>query len=170
MHWQYSYNLMYEGSTKRKNNYSQKTEPKHVVTGTRNDWNKSCNFITCTYWFILVRLVCRPTSLAQAATFLRTVEDLAPTDFIFSCIFSQTRGTPMKAVGRTSFKVLTREPWQNKQISHVVYSSHGGKEQKNPDLLPQHEAKILKILFHVFVTCWQYSNLGNLPLLTTLHT
>lgn len=63
-----------------------------------------------TYWFILLRLVCRPTSLAQAATFLRTVEALAPVDLIPSCIFSHTRGTPMKAVGRTSFKVLTREP------------------------------------------------------------
>lgn len=68
-----------------------------------------------TYGFILFRFLCRPTSLAQAATFRRTVEDLAPTDLIFSCIFSQTRGTPMKAVGRTSFKVLTREPWPKKK-------------------------------------------------------
>lgn len=66
--------------------------------------------VSKTYWFILLRLACRPTSLAQAATFLRTVEALAPADFILSCIFSHTRGTPMKAVGRTSFKVLTREP------------------------------------------------------------
>lgn len=63
-----------------------------------------------TYWFILLRLVCRPTSLAQAATFLRMVEALAPTSLILSCIFSHTRGTPMKAVGRTSLRVLTREP------------------------------------------------------------
>lgn len=70
---------------------------------------------TYTYWLSLLRLVRRPTSLAQAATFLRTVEDFAPTAFIFSCIFSQTRGTPMKAVGRASFKVSTSEPCKKKK-------------------------------------------------------
>lgn len=65
---------------------------------------------TRTYGFILARLLCRPTSLAQAATFLRTVDDLAPTALILSCIFSHTRGTPRKAVGRTSFMVFTSEP------------------------------------------------------------
>lgn len=65
----------------------------------------------CTYSSILLRLVCRPTSLAQDATFRRTVDDLAPIDFIFSCIFSHTRGTPMNAVGRISRRVLAREPW-----------------------------------------------------------
>lgn len=70
---------------------------------------------TYTYWLSLLRLVRRPTSLAQAATFLRTVEDFAPTAFIFSCIFSQTRGTPMKAVGRASFKVSTSEPCKKQE-------------------------------------------------------
>lgn len=43
---------------------------------------------------------------------MRTAEDLAPTAFIFSCIFSHTRGTPKKAVGRTSFMVFGSEPWE----------------------------------------------------------
>lgn len=80
-----------------------------------------CVFLyVCTYSSILLRLVCRPTSLAQDATFRRTVDDLAPIDFIFSCIFSHTRGTPMNAVGRISRSVLAKEPW-NIQILLLIH-------------------------------------------------
>lgn len=92
---------------------------------------------TYTYWFSLLRLVRRPTSLAQAATFLRTVEDFAPTAFIFSCIFSQTRGTPMKAVGRASFKVSTSEPCKkqtNRKIQiKITFSQLTQKEDFDPE-------------------------------------
>ena len=50
--------------------------------------------------------------LAQSATLFLSGDALAPAAFILSCIFSHTRGTPRKRVGRASFSVFTKEPWE----------------------------------------------------------
>jgi len=66
------------------------------------------------YPFIRDMLPARPMYFAQAAIQRDTKPRVRPTATIFSCIFSQTRGTPKNAVGRTSFIVSTREPCVNK--------------------------------------------------------
>lgn len=49
---------------------------------------------------------------AQVDIFVASHPFCAATSFNFSSIFSQTLGTEKKNVGRTSFKVSTREPYK----------------------------------------------------------
>uniref|UniRef100_A0A670K9S2 Uncharacterized protein n=1 Tax=Podarcis muralis TaxID=64176 RepID=A0A670K9S2_PODMU len=65
------------------------------------------------YPLIRLRLVSRPTTFAQAAIRFFKAENFIPAAFILSCIFSQTRGTPRNAVGRTSLRVSTKVPWRD---------------------------------------------------------
>ena len=60
--------------------------------------------------FMMLWLYCRPMDLAQSATLFFIGDALTAAALIFSCIFSQTRGTPRKHVGRTSFSVVPKDP------------------------------------------------------------
>ena len=73
-----------------------------------------------TYPSILFELTFKPIFLAHRNTFFLKLEDLPTASFIFSCIFSQIRGTPRKAVGFTSCKVLTKVPcWAQSSVSNT---------------------------------------------------
>lgn len=73
-----------------------------------------------TYPCILFELTLKPIFLAHENTFLLKLEDLPTVTFIFSCIFSQIRGTPRKAVGFTSCRVLTKVPCRVQSwVSHT---------------------------------------------------
>lgn len=73
-------------------------------------------------------------ALAQAATFFFMGGALAPASFIFSSIFSQTRGTPRKQVGRASLRVVAREPWRREEMQpasqYNLYSSAARTQRK----------------------------------------
>lgn len=52
----------------------------------------------------------------QVATALLKTDPLFPISCIFSWIFSKTLGTATRKVGRTSLRVVTREPWWSQAI------------------------------------------------------
>lgn len=64
----------------------------------------------CTYPSIRFVLVFKPMTFPHENTFFLKLENLAEVSFILSCIFSQIRGTPRKAVGFTSCRVLIKVP------------------------------------------------------------
>lgn len=64
------------------------------------------------YPFIRSKFLCKPWFLAQVAMCLLTNPASALTDFIFSAIFSQTRGTPRNLVGLTSCNVFINPPFK----------------------------------------------------------
>lgn len=63
-----------------------------------------------TYPNIFFVLTFKPITLPHENTFFLKLENLIPFALIVSCIFSQIRGTPRKAVGFTSCRVLIRVP------------------------------------------------------------
>ena len=66
---------------------------------------------------ISAKLPQSPTPFAHCAIHRLYHHCVRPTATIDSCIFSQTRGTPRNAVGRTSFSVFTNEPCKTVLLS-----------------------------------------------------
>ena len=61
------------------------------------------------------------------------LEDWRDSSTIFSCIFSQTRGTPRNTVGRTSRRVWDKEPWKsNTNYLTATYIVSWEREPWNP--------------------------------------
>lgn len=89
---------------------------KHDYSNTKDDL-VSQRSKTVPHLLLRAMLPWRPTPLAHLATLRLKKLCALPIDCIFSCIFSQTLGTPRKDVGRTSFNVSPREPcWKSTSI------------------------------------------------------
>lgn len=80
------------------------------------------NHLTTNLW-----LASKPTDMAQVSSFFFTYAQCETASFIFSMIFSQTRGTPIWDEGLTSFKVSIKLPWNRntsyKQKTHFCFLS-----------------------------------------------